>query len=113
MSTSLIVKDGAILDAVITEYTYEDEAYVWPFVKEDKSKRNSHDALPDEHRAAMTALLAGFSGVCNFNYKVRPGSNKIAIFEVNVRCGGDLGNDIPRWRARTFLETLDTVEPSH
>ena len=106
---SVLVTEGKIIDAVDTEYTYDKDEYVWPFVKEEKDKRVSHDRIPDPHLAVMTALLAGYSGVANFNFKVRP-SGEIAIFEVNTRVGGDLAEDVPRWRARTFLEKLDAVE---
>ena len=105
---SVLVSDGKIIDAVDTEYTYDRDEYVWPFVKEEKDKRVSHDHIPEAHLAVMAALLSGYSGIGNFNFKVRP-SGEIAIFEINTRVGGDLADDVPRWRARTFFEKLDTV----
>lgn len=40
-------------------------------------------------------------------YKVRSGSGMMAIFEVNIRVGGDIADDAPRWQARTFFERLE------
>ena len=71
MATSLLVLRGQVLDAVCTEYTYQDEAYVWPFVKEHKEKRTSHDRIAPAHLTVMEALLQGYTGICNFNYKLR------------------------------------------
>ena len=107
LSTSVLVKEGKIFDAVCTEYTYDRDEYVWPHVTELKHKRVSHDVIPREHHGVMEALLVGYTGICNFNYKLRPGG-QLALFEVNTRVGGDLGEDVPRWRARTFLEKLDS-----
>lgn len=118
ISTSVLVHDGVVLDIVCVEYTYTSSVYVWPFVKEDKEKRASHSDIPAAHLAVMTKLLIGYSGIANFNYKVRQpskeqtddgGGGEIAIFEVNTRVGGDLGDDVPRWRARTFFEKLDSI----
>jgi hypothetical protein len=78
-------------------------------VKEQKEKRLSHNHVAPQHLAVMQTLLQGYSGVCNFNYKIRAISGEIAIFEVNTRVGGDLCDDVPRWRARAFLEKLDSL----
>ncbi|KAK3238385.1 hypothetical protein CYMTET_51596 [Cymbomonas tetramitiformis] len=105
-SCSLLVMDGEVFDSVVMEYTYDREEFVWPFVKEEKEKRVSQDRVCTPHLSVMRKLLVGYSGICNFNYKVRPGGD-IAIFEINTRVGGDLGEDVPRWRARLFLERLN------
>ena len=59
----------------------------------------------------MRKFVAGFSGICNFNYKVRP-SGGMCIFEVNARVGADLACDIPRRRAAAFFARLDALTPS-
>ena len=33
-ATSLLVRDGEVLDAICTNYVYDKEIYVWPFVQE-------------------------------------------------------------------------------
>lgn len=104
-SASLLVVDGAIVGAVVTEYTYAADEYVWPHVREIKEQRVSHSVLPPTHRAVMAALLAGFNGMCNVNYKVR--GDALCIFEVNVRVGGDLAEDAPPELARGLFEALD------
>ena len=118
LSSSLLVRDGVVLDSVCVEYTYDSEIFVWPHVQEEKGKRISHSNIPPAHLAVMTQLLVGYSGICNFNYKIRPrklkagneaGGQQIAIFEINTRVGGDLGDDVPRWRARTFFERLESI----
>ena len=60
----------------------------------------------------MRKFVAGFSGICNFNYKVRP-SGAMCIFEVNARVGADLACDVPRRRAAAFLKGLDRIGASH
>ena len=57
----------------------------------------------------MKLFLAEFSGICNFNYKVRP-DNGLCIFEVNARIGADLACDVPRRRAAAFFERLDQID---
>jgi len=56
----------------------------------------------------MENFLADFSGICNFNYKVRPDGG-MCIFEVNARVGADLACDIPRRRAAQFFNKLDAL----
>jgi carbamoylphosphate synthase large subunit len=46
----------------------------------------------------MKAFLADFSGICNFNYKLRT-EGGMCIFEVNARIGADLACDATRSRA--------------
>lgn len=110
-ATSLLVKDGAILDAICTNYVYDKEVYVWPFVEEEESKRRSHEEIPEAHLEVMRAFVVGFSGVCNFNYKVRPDGG-MCIFECNARVGADLACDVPRRRAAAFFSRLDGLEPT-
>jgi hypothetical protein len=81
------------------------EVYVWPHVRELKERRVSHDVLPPAHRRVMAALLDGYSGMCNVNYKLR--GDELCIFEVNTRVGGDLAMDAPPGLARTLFEALD------
>lgn len=70
-ATSLIVRDGRILDLVCTQYTFEEAEYVWPRVDEKRGTRLTQDTIPVAHLRAMGKLLTRFTGVCNFNYKVR------------------------------------------
>ena len=108
-ATSLLVKNGEILDAIATSYVYDKEIYVWPDVEEDESKRRSTSDIPQEHLDIMKLFLSDFSGICNFNYKIRP-DNGLCIFEVNARIGADLACDVPRRRAAAFFERLDELD---
>mmetsp|Transcript_168371 Transcript_168371/g.323483 ORF Transcript_168371/g.323483 Transcript_168371/m.323483 type:complete len:655 (+) Transcript_168371:110-2074(+) len=105
-STTLLVVDGEILDAIVTEYEYQDEVYIWPRVRQ--IYRHSHDDVPLQQLGAMSLIMQGFSGICNFNYKVRP-NGRMVIFEVNPRVGGDLVYDVPSWRSRALFEKLDRL----
>lgn len=68
---------------------------------------------PHEPRLqVMKKFVAGFSGICNFNYKVRPDGG-MCIFEVNARVGADLACDVPRRRAAAFFGKLDAIGPTH
>ena len=42
---------------------------MWPNAREVKSLRRGSASLPPAHLSVLTALLGGFSGVCNANYK--------------------------------------------
>ena len=110
-STSCVVRDGQVLDAVCTRYTYDADVYVWPRVEERRDLRVVDDALPPDHAHVMARLLVGYSGICNFNYKVRPDSGELCIFEINVRSGEDLACDVPPHRLRCLLERLDGQLP--
>ena len=79
-SCSLVVRAGAILDVARTRYTYCGDAFVWPRVEERKDLRRVDSELPSEHRCVAEALVTGYSGICNLNYKVRP-DGRICIFE--------------------------------
>lgn len=103
-AVSLLVRDGVIADAVSTEYKYDKEEYVWPHAEE--VGRSSSSKIPPKHLETMRRFLDQYTGVCNFNYKVRP-SGELCIFEVNTRVGADLACDVPRKRARAFFEKLD------
>jgi hypothetical protein len=114
-ATSLLVKDGTIHDAICTDYEYDcDESgvYVWPNVQELQERRRSHEDIPPSHLDTMERLCTGFTGICNFNYKVRP-DGTMCIFEVNARIGADLACDVPRKRAATFFAKLDVIGASH
>mmetsp|Transcript_55303 Transcript_55303/g.171332 ORF Transcript_55303/g.171332 Transcript_55303/m.171332 type:complete len:250 (+) Transcript_55303:168-917(+) len=104
-STALLVRDGEILDAACTRYEYSAEEYVWPKVTE---LRKDSPAVPPEHLAVMRALLEGYSGFINFNYKLRPGG-RLCLFEANARVGADLACDVPRAAARRMFERLDAL----
>mmetsp|Transcript_30669 Transcript_30669/g.77491 ORF Transcript_30669/g.77491 Transcript_30669/m.77491 type:complete len:385 (-) Transcript_30669:57-1211(-) len=106
-SASLLVNDGVILDAVLTEYEYSKDVYVWPHDVVEVC-RQSHSDIPERHLATMTGFLREYSGICNFNYKVRA-SGDMCIFEVNTRVGADLACDVPRDRARALFEKLDEL----
>jgi len=105
------VNKGQIVELVCAKYKYDSDEYVWPRVNELWQQRTFPE-VPPEHHAAMTAFLSRpgfeFSGICNFNYKIRPDGG-MCIFEINTRVGADFACDIPRGRARTMLEKLDTL----
>jgi len=107
-STSLLCNNGEILDAVCTRYEYNREQYVWPNDVEEVG--HDYVSVPAEHMDLMRRFLGGFSGVCNFNYKLRY-DGAMCIFEVNPRVGGDLAFEVPRARARAFFEKLDSMFP--
>ena len=109
-STTLLVCDGVIHDAVCTVYDYGSDEYIWPYAKE--VSRASHDEVPQAHLEVMRAFVDGYSGVCNFNYKVRE-DGCVAIFEMNTRIGADLAVDMPRPRAAILLEKLDALGGSN
>ena len=81
--------------------------YIWPYVKE--KRRESRDDVPEAHLRTMAAFLVGFSGICNFNYKVRADGQTLAVFEINPRVGADLAMDVPRERACLLFEKLDEL----
>ena len=60
-------------------------------------------------RFALLSLVSQFSGICNFNYKVRPDGG-LLIFEVNARVGADLACDVPRRRAAALFNKLDGLK---
>jgi len=101
---SLLVSKGQILHAILMSYEYDEEAYVWPKVKEVRKELISD--IPTEHVEVMRRFLAGYSGICNFNYKVRA-DGTMAIFEINTRIGADLACDVPRQRAASLFRRLD------
>jgi len=110
-ATSLLVKDGEVHDAIVTDYEYDCDAsgvYVWPHVEELQDRRRSHEDIPAAHMTVMKKFVAGFSGICNFNYKVRPDGG-MCIFEVNARVGADLACDVPRRRAAKLFAKLDEL----
>ncbi len=65
--------------------------------------------MNQEHLETMKGFLTDFSGICNFNYKVRPDTGGMCIFEVNARVGADLACDITRKRAAQLFEKLDSL----
>lgn len=107
-STSLLVHKGRILDSICQRYVYSKKVYVWPNV--DELSRETLDTTPESHLAVMRKFLRGYSGICNFNYKLRE-DGSMAIFEINARVGADLACDSPRGRARAFFERLDALPP--
>lgn len=105
-STALLVEDGKILDAICSRYEYPAEVYVWPALEYDRA---DYVSVPDTHLSVMSALLTkGFSGICNFNYKLRH-SGQLCIFECNPRVGGDIVFDAPKERVRIMFEKLDAM----
>lgn len=108
-SISLLVDNGKILDAVCTEYKYSQQEYVWPHDVEELSRR-SHNRISERHYRVMRSFLTEYSGICNFNYKVRR-DGSMCIFEINTRVGADLACDVPRKRARALFEKLDKLTP--
>lgn len=110
-STSLLVKDGEILDAICMEYEYSEYEYIWPNVRENGKRVRHH--IPSDERRVMSALLKGFSGICNFNFKLDvKKDSRMVILECNTRVGGDLVFDAPKDRARKLFEKLDRLDDS-
>jgi len=107
LATSLLVLRGEVRDAITTTYDYQQEEYVWPHVKEACGNRTSTREVNPAHLATMAGFLADFSGICNFNYKVRP-NGELSIFEVNTRMGSDLGCDVPMPMLRELFRKLDS-----
>ena len=71
-SASLLLRrNGEVAAIAAVEYTYDAEEYVWPHARERKELRRSHAALPAAHLQLFRALLRGYIGVCNVNYKLR------------------------------------------
>jgi len=54
---------------VPSRYEYDRAEYVWPGVVE--LRRDSTGVVAPELLSIMEAFLVGFSGICNFNYKLR------------------------------------------
>jgi len=109
-STSLLVEQGKILNAICTRYEYSNEAYVWPHNVTEIGRKIGD--LPSEHLDVMRSFLAGYNGFCNFNYKVQS-DGKLRLFEINARIGADLACDASgNWPdlARAMFEKLDAVD---
>jgi len=104
-STALLVERGEVLDMACTRYEYDAEEYVWPQVLEVGKAACD---VPSDHLAVMKMLLEGYSGFCNFNYKLRP-CGRLCIFEANARVGADLACDVPRAAARRMFLRLDSL----
>lgn len=104
-STSLLCKGGEVFDAVCMRYEYDQEEYIWPHVKD---VRCDYCGVPAAHMEVMRAFLEGYSGICNFNYKLRK-DGSLCLFEVNPRVGGDLAFEVPRPRACAFFEKMDAL----
>lgn len=109
-AASLLVHCGEVLQVLGTEYEHAREVYVLPREKPIGSREIE---VPQEHVAIMRSFLQGYSGFCNFNYKVLgadtpPG--ELCILEVNTKLGSDLARAVNWARARKFLETLDQIE---
>lgn len=104
-AVSLLVLDGRILHVIGTKYEYESAAYVYPKVV--KVGKAPYSPLP-EHISVMQELLHEYSGICNFNYKLRE-DNSLAIFEINTRVGADLVFDVRKEKARELFLKLDSI----
>ncbi|CAE8720166.1 unnamed protein product, partial [Polarella glacialis] len=104
-STTLLMKNGEVLDYADTLYEYDGEEYVWPHIREI---RNEYRSIPEDHLAAMKKLLCNFNGICCLGSKLRK-DGSICIFEVNPRIGGDLVFQVPKGRARGMFEKLDQM----
>ena len=100
IATTLVVVNGSVKAGMRTCYTYRDEAYVWPETAE--VKRMSSELLDVEH-VQLEPFVRFFTGVCNFNYKIRP-NGRVAIFEINPRVGADFC-DVKVSLARLIVET--------
>eukprot|EP00931_Biecheleriopsis_adriatica_P105266 TRINITY_DN79829_c0_g1_i1.p1 TRINITY_DN79829_c0_g1~~TRINITY_DN79829_c0_g1_i1.p1 ORF type:complete len:447 (-),score=90.99 TRINITY_DN79829_c0_g1_i1:170-1510(-) len=104
-STTLLTIDGEIFDYICTKYKYDREEYVWPDATE---LNHCCQSVPESHLKTMAAFLPGYTGIINFNYKVRK-CGTMCIFETNPRVGADFAFDVPRPRVRQLLEKLDAV----
>ena len=79
---------------------------MWPRVRELTTERKSQLITPHDPEAVkLSQLLAGFSGICNLNYK-RRSDGSLAVFEVNARMGADLACDVPPNMLRAILSSL-------
>ena len=95
-SASLLVAAGTVVKVVCVRYVYDLDAYVWPHnVNERKEQRSVVEVAP-EHLQVMAFLVKDYTGVCNFNYKLRDADGSLALLECNTRVGGDLAADAPR-----------------
>eukprot|EP00746_Dinoflagellata_sp_MGD_P055071 gnl/MRDRNA2_/MRDRNA2_240109_c0_seq1.p1 gnl/MRDRNA2_/MRDRNA2_240109_c0~~gnl/MRDRNA2_/MRDRNA2_240109_c0_seq1.p1 ORF type:complete len:461 (+),score=88.89 gnl/MRDRNA2_/MRDRNA2_240109_c0_seq1:54-1385(+) len=111
-STSLLVHRGNILGTVSIKYEYKTDVYIWPHVEEVNKTICEVDP---QHFEVMRKFVAGFSGFCNFNYKVQS-DGKLCLFEANARIGGDLAGDVvENWPhlAYALFEKLDALECEH
>lgn len=72
-STSILITDGEVHDAITSTYDYAEEEYVWPHVKEVTANRVATRDVVPEHLETMRAFLSEYEGICNFNYKVSDG----------------------------------------
>lgn len=106
-ATTMLVREGKVFDAIATEYVYDCNEYVWPRAQE--LRRRYYHPPPLRHLQALSPFLAGFSGVCNANYKLG-GDGEPRILEFNVRVGSDLALDVPREWARRLFGLLDLLE---
>ena len=108
-SVSLLVDRGEIIDALTVAYTYDTDAgdHVWPRVREVKEFRNSWRGLSSRHRQVFQKLLDGFSGVCNFNYKLRQIGTAC---HSQSRLGG--GPQKPEYSESAMEADMNAVEPT-
>lgn len=96
----------ALFVGVRTTYVYDCDEYVWPRVTELRKERSSEAIPVDDAEATLLArLLVAYTGVCNLNYKRRPGGHP-AVFEVNARVGADLACDVPAPMLKAMLFAL-------
>eukprot|EP00929_Paragymnodinium_shiwhaense_P096702 TRINITY_DN58394_c0_g1_i1.p1 TRINITY_DN58394_c0_g1~~TRINITY_DN58394_c0_g1_i1.p1 ORF type:complete len:557 (-),score=81.68 TRINITY_DN58394_c0_g1_i1:666-2336(-) len=107
-SVSLLVQNGEILECIGHSYECNREIYIWPHVR--NAKVSLHQPSEAEF-VVFKKYLVDYSGICNFNYKIRS-SGVLSIFEMNVRVGGDLACDAPREVAATLFERLDSLQPT-
>jgi len=107
VSLSLLLREGEVVTGVRTVYVYEEAEYVWPRVREEVAQRTSEPVSSSDAEVVVLAkLLAGYTGVCNLNYKRRPDGSPV-VFEVNARIGADLACDVPPPLLRAFLLAVD------
>jgi len=104
-SVTLLVQNGDLLEIIGTQYEYGSEAYVYPDVR--KIGKRTYQ-VPSEQLAVMRAFLCEYSGICNFNFKIRS-DGRLCFFEINTRIGGDLACDVHRDRAHDLFERLDKI----
>jgi hypothetical protein len=96
------------------EYRYDSEEYVWPQCVKVHQQCRPWETMPGrEHLLVIEALLTGFSGICNANYKLkrsRGGPPALRLLEINPRVGADLGHDVPREEAARLITTYSRLE---
>ena len=68
-STSMVLREGRVVASVTAEYQHDRPDYCWPQCHE--VARRFHMPADSTHLRLLERFLAGFSGLCNCNYKLQ------------------------------------------